>query len=92
VFGLLKVTRAVLPHMRRRRSGHVINFALAGGLSGSAGWGIYCSSKFAASEEAEGRDGQGAFSEAPPEAKRLLTGSSPPICREMVRYGTHRVD
>jgi NAD(P)-dependent dehydrogenase (short-subunit alcohol dehydrogenase family) len=47
VFGLLKVTRAVLPHMRRQRSGHVINFASVGGLTGSAGWGIYCSTKFA---------------------------------------------
>ena len=47
VFGLLKVTRAVLPHMRRQRSGHVINFSSVGGLTGSAGWGIYCSTKFA---------------------------------------------
>jgi NAD(P)-dependent dehydrogenase (short-subunit alcohol dehydrogenase family) len=46
VFGLLKVTRAVLPHMRRRRSGHVINFSSVGGLSGS-GRAIYCSTKFA---------------------------------------------
>src|SRR5215475_8067243 len=47
VFGLLKVTRAVLPHMRRQRSGHVINFSSVGGLLGSAGWGLYCSTKFA---------------------------------------------
>jgi NAD(P)-dependent dehydrogenase (short-subunit alcohol dehydrogenase family) len=47
VFGLLKVTRAVLPHMRRQRSGHVINFSSVGGLTSSAGWGIYCSTKFA---------------------------------------------
>jgi NAD(P)-dependent dehydrogenase (short-subunit alcohol dehydrogenase family) len=47
VFGLLKVTRAVLPYMRRQRSGHVINFSSVGGLTGSAGWGIYCSTKFA---------------------------------------------
>jgi NAD(P)-dependent dehydrogenase (short-subunit alcohol dehydrogenase family) len=47
VFGLLKVTRAVLPHMRRQRSGQVINFSSVGGLLGSAGWGLYCSTKFA---------------------------------------------
>jgi NAD(P)-dependent dehydrogenase (short-subunit alcohol dehydrogenase family) len=47
VFGLLKVTRAILPHMRRQRSGHVINFSSVGGLTASAGWGIYCSTKFA---------------------------------------------
>jgi NAD(P)-dependent dehydrogenase (short-subunit alcohol dehydrogenase family) len=47
VFGLLKVTRSVLPHMRPQRSGHIINFSSVGGLTGSIGWGIYCSTKFA---------------------------------------------
>jgi NAD(P)-dependent dehydrogenase (short-subunit alcohol dehydrogenase family) len=47
VFGLLRVTRAVLPHMRRRRSGHIVNLSSIGGLTGSPGWGIYNSTKFA---------------------------------------------
>jgi NAD(P)-dependent dehydrogenase (short-subunit alcohol dehydrogenase family) len=47
VFGLLAVTRAVLPSMRRRRSGHVINISSVGGYVGHAGWGVYCSTKFA---------------------------------------------
>ena len=33
--------------MRRQRTGHVINFSSVGGLTASAGWGIYCSTKFA---------------------------------------------
>jgi NAD(P)-dependent dehydrogenase (short-subunit alcohol dehydrogenase family) len=47
VFGLLAVTRAVLPHMRRQRSGHVLNVSSIGGYAASAGWGVYCSTKFA---------------------------------------------
>lgn len=47
VFGLLNVTRAVLPHMRKKRSGHIINFSSVGGLSGNIGWGVYGSTKFA---------------------------------------------
>jgi NAD(P)-dependent dehydrogenase (short-subunit alcohol dehydrogenase family) len=47
VFGLLAVTRAVLPHMRRQRSGRVLNISSVGGYRGIAGWGIYCSTKFA---------------------------------------------
>jgi NAD(P)-dependent dehydrogenase (short-subunit alcohol dehydrogenase family) len=47
VFGLLNVTRAVLPVMRKQRSGHVINISSIGGFRSSPGWGIYCSTKFA---------------------------------------------
>lgn len=47
VFGLLGVTRAVLPHMRRQRSGHVINLSSVGGYRSGAGFGVYCSTKFA---------------------------------------------
>lgn len=47
VFGLLNVTRAVLPHMRAAKFGHIINLSSVFGLLAGAGWGIYCSTKFA---------------------------------------------
>ena len=47
VFGLLNVTRAVLPTMRRQRAGRVINMSSLGGYVSFPGWGVYCSSKFA---------------------------------------------
>src|SRR5262249_54424887 len=47
VFGLLHVTRAVLPHMRKQRSGHIINMSSIGGFASYAGWGLYCATKFA---------------------------------------------
>lgn len=47
VFGLLNVTRAVLPHMRRTGSGHVVNISSIGGYSAYAGWGVYGATKFA---------------------------------------------
>jgi NAD(P)-dependent dehydrogenase (short-subunit alcohol dehydrogenase family) len=47
VFGLLHVTRAVLPAMRRQRSGRVLNFSSIGGYAAAAGFGIYCATKFA---------------------------------------------
>ena len=48
VFGLLSVTRAVLPYMRKRRSGHIINMSSVGGYAAAyPGWGVYCATKFA---------------------------------------------
>jgi NAD(P)-dependent dehydrogenase (short-subunit alcohol dehydrogenase family) len=47
VFGLLNVTRAVLPSMRQHRSGHIINLSSIGGYRSYPGWGVYCSTKFA---------------------------------------------
>jgi NAD(P)-dependent dehydrogenase (short-subunit alcohol dehydrogenase family) len=47
VFGLLNVTRAVLPYMRSRRSGHIVNMSSIGGYASPPGWGVYCATKFA---------------------------------------------
>lgn len=47
VFGLLNVTRAVLPQLRKQRSGHVINISSLYGFGSVFGWGIYASTKFA---------------------------------------------
>lgn len=47
VFGLLSVTRAVLPYMRSQRAGRVLNISSIGGYRSAAGFGIYCSTKFA---------------------------------------------
>jgi NAD(P)-dependent dehydrogenase (short-subunit alcohol dehydrogenase family) len=54
VFGLLKVTRAVLPHMRRVRSGRVINISSIGGYWSYPGWTVYGSTKFAVEGLSEG--------------------------------------
>jgi NAD(P)-dependent dehydrogenase (short-subunit alcohol dehydrogenase family) len=47
VFGLLAVTRAVLPQMRAQGSGLVINVSSVGGFVAWPGWGVYCATKFA---------------------------------------------
>ena len=47
VFGLMHVTRALLPQFRQQRSGNIVNLSSVGGLIGSPGWGYYNASKFA---------------------------------------------
>ncbi len=47
VFGLMHVTRAVMPVMRQARKGHMFNISSFAGVRGTAFSSLYCSSKFA---------------------------------------------
>ncbi|MBE2258159.1 MAG: SDR family NAD(P)-dependent oxidoreductase [Candidatus Accumulibacter sp.] len=47
VFGLANMTRAVLPGMRERRRGHIVNISSMSGLIGLPGIGYYNATKFA---------------------------------------------
>jgi short-subunit dehydrogenase len=47
VFGLIAVTKRVLPAMRSRRQGHIINVSSLGGLVAFAATGYYHATKFA---------------------------------------------
>ena len=47
VFALAAMMRRVLPGMRARKRGHVVNFSSIGGLVGNPGTGYYCATKFA---------------------------------------------
>lgn len=45
--GLLYLTRAIAPHMVKRRSGHIINVASSAGKEVYPGGNVYCATKFA---------------------------------------------
>lgn len=47
VFAHLSVTRAVLPHMRKQKSGIIANMGSIAGWDGYINTGIYCAAKFA---------------------------------------------
>jgi NAD(P)-dependent dehydrogenase (short-subunit alcohol dehydrogenase family) len=47
VFGLIAVTNAVLPGMRARKKGHIVNFSSIGGLVSFATTGYYHATKYA---------------------------------------------
>jgi NAD(P)-dependent dehydrogenase (short-subunit alcohol dehydrogenase family) len=47
VFGVAATLQAVLPHMRSRRSGHLMAVTSMGGLMAVPGMSAYCASKFA---------------------------------------------
>ena len=47
VFGLVRVTQALLPQFRKQKSGNIVNLSSIGGLVGLPGWGFYNASKFA---------------------------------------------
>jgi NAD(P)-dependent dehydrogenase (short-subunit alcohol dehydrogenase family) len=46
-FGLARMTRAMLPGMRKRRGGHIVNIASIAGLAAYPSLGYYCAAKFA---------------------------------------------
>jgi NAD(P)-dependent dehydrogenase (short-subunit alcohol dehydrogenase family) len=46
-FGAANLIKTVMPMMRSRRSGHIINITSVRGMSGSAGSGYYAATKFA---------------------------------------------
>ncbi len=45
--GVIRCTKAVLPHMRKARSGRVVNISSVGGLVGQPFNEMYCAAKFA---------------------------------------------
>ncbi len=47
VFGLMAMTRAVLPHMRERRCGHIVNIASVGGRLTFPYYSVYHATKWA---------------------------------------------
>ena len=47
LFGLINMTKAVLPQFRERRSGMIVNMSSIGGLIAMPGWGYYNATKFA---------------------------------------------
>jgi len=76
-FGLAEMTRAILPAMRRQRSGRIINLSSYAGFIGTPGFSFYAATKFAV----EG------FSEALSKEVRHLN-----ICVTIVEPGGFRSD
>lgn len=58
VFGVLNVTRAVLPVLRRQKSGHVLNIGSIGGFVSQPGSGLYGATKFALEAISEALHGE----------------------------------
>ena len=58
LLGALTVTRAVLPHMRSRRSGHIVQMSSVGGVVGNPGHAIYATTKFALEGASEALAGE----------------------------------
>ena len=46
-FGVVELTREILPVMREQKSGHILNLTSIGGLASVGGFALYCATKFA---------------------------------------------
>lgn len=46
-FGVLELTREILPVMRKQRSGHILNLTSIGGVASLGSFALYCATKFA---------------------------------------------
>lgn len=57
-FGTLNLIKALLPHFRGRRAGHIVNFSSMAGIVGIPGFGLYNASKFAVSGLTEALAGE----------------------------------
>lgn len=57
-FGAVNVTRAVIPHMRARRSGTIVQLTSVGGLVTMPGFGPYCAAKHALEAVSEALAGE----------------------------------
>ena len=53
-FGVIEMTREVLPVMREQKSGHILNVTSIGGLASIGGFAVYCATKFAVEGFSEG--------------------------------------
>ncbi len=73
VFGLIHVTQAVLPGMRKRRQGHIVNLSSIGGLRSFGATGFYHATKYAV----EGLSETLAIETAPLGIKVLLVEPGP---------------
>ena len=58
LFGALAMTRAVLPHMRERGRGHIVQMSSMGGISANPGHAVYATSKFALEGASEALAGE----------------------------------
>ena len=52
--GVIRCTKAVIPHMRKARAGHIVSITSVGGLVGQPFNEIYCAAKFAVEGYVEG--------------------------------------
>jgi len=58
ILGLIRMTKAVVPHLRKQRSGHILNLSSIGGLIATPGVTYYNTSKFAVEGFTDGLAGE----------------------------------